>query len=89
MHSLLRLLAFANGANDNSKGVATLVGYGAAAPRTALAWAAVTTTMGAAIGALIGGRLVKVFQAGFIGGGRRGRNETDPRRCSITSWRVR
>ena len=67
--ALAALLAFANGANDNSKGVATLVGHGAAAPRTALAWAAVTTAMGAAIGALIGGRLVKVFQAGFIGGG--------------------
>jgi len=63
------LLAFANGANDNSKGVATLVGYGAAGPRTALAWAAVTTAMGAAVGAAIGGRLVKVFRASFIGGG--------------------
>jgi len=63
------LLAFANGANDNSKGVATLVGYGAASPRTALAWAAVSTAMGAAIGAVIGGRLVKVFRAGFVGGG--------------------
>jgi len=64
------LLAFANGANDNSKGVATLVGYGAASPRPALAWAAVTTAMGAAIGAVIGGRLVQVFRAGFIGGGK-------------------
>ena len=63
------LLAFANGANDNSKGVATLVGHGAAGPRTALAWAAVTTAIGAAIGAVIGGRLVKVFRAGFVGGG--------------------
>ena len=67
--ALAALLAFANGANDNSKGVATLVGYGAAAPSTALAWAAVTTATGAAIGALIGGRLVKAFRAGFIDGG--------------------
>src|SRR5258705_6854849 len=37
------LLAFANGANDNAKGVATLVGFGAAKPRNALAWAALTT----------------------------------------------
>ena len=29
---LVALLAFSNGANDNSKGVATLVGYGAARP---------------------------------------------------------
>ena len=33
---LLVLLAFANGANDNCKGVATLVGFGATGPRRAL-----------------------------------------------------
>ncbi len=66
---LALLLAFANGANDNSKGVATLVGYGAAGPRMALAWAAVTTALGAWTGALIGTRLLSAFRAGFISGG--------------------
>jgi len=33
---LVALLAFANGSNDNGKGVATLVGYGAASARQAL-----------------------------------------------------
>ena len=45
--ALAALLAFANGANDNSKGVATLVGHGAASPRIALVWAAATTALGA------------------------------------------
>jgi PiT family inorganic phosphate transporter len=46
------LLAFANGANDNFKGVATLVGSGLAGFRLALAWATVTTFAGslAAVG---------------------------------------
>jgi PiT family inorganic phosphate transporter len=67
--ALAGLLAFANGANDNAKGVATLVGYGAAGPATALGWAAVSTALGAAIGALAGGGLVTTFRAGFIAGG--------------------
>ncbi len=46
------LLAFANGANDNSKGVATLVGSGLSRFRPALAWATVATFGGslAAVG---------------------------------------
>lgn len=39
-------LAYANGANDNFKGVASLYGSGAANYRTALAWATVTTLAG-------------------------------------------
>ncbi len=66
---LAALLAFANGANDNSKGVATLVGYGAASPRAALAWAAGTTALGAWAGALFGTHLLSAFRAGFVGGG--------------------
>lgn len=60
------LLAFANGANDNSKGVATLVGHGGARPRAALLWAAATTGLGALTGALLGGGLIAAFRAGFI-----------------------
>lgn len=40
------LVAFANGANDNFKGVATLYGSGATTYPRALAWATVTTLLG-------------------------------------------
>ena len=40
------LLAYANGANDNFKGVATLFGSGTADRRRALMWATVTTLLG-------------------------------------------
>lgn len=66
---LAALLAFANGANDNSKGVATLVGHGAATPARALAWAAATTALGGLVGFFAGGGLVRAFRAGFVGGG--------------------
>ena len=39
------VLAYANGANDNFKGVATLLGSGTASYRRALRWAAVTTAL--------------------------------------------
>ena len=64
---LVAMLAFANGANDNCKGVATLVGYGAARPWTALCWATVTTALGAAAGTRIGSGLLAAFRADFIG----------------------
>ena len=40
------LLAYANGANDNFKGVATLLGSGTTTYRRALAWATCTTAAG-------------------------------------------
>jgi PiT family inorganic phosphate transporter len=46
---LVGLLAYANGSNDNSKGVATLVGYGAATAGRAMAYATLTTLVGAAV----------------------------------------
>jgi PiT family inorganic phosphate transporter len=39
-------LAYANGANDNFKGVATLLGSRTAGYRKALSWATVTTLAG-------------------------------------------
>lgn len=63
---LAAALAFANGANDNAKGVATLVGYGAASPRAALLWAAATTALGAGVGLLAGSGLVAVFRTAFV-----------------------
>jgi PiT family inorganic phosphate transporter len=63
---LLALLAFANGANDNSKGVATLVGYGAATPARALRWATLTTALGAIFSFWFAGGLVKSFGTGLF-----------------------
>lgn len=63
---LVGLLAFANGANDNSKGVATLVGYGAATPRKALIWATATTFLGAVFSFWFAGGLVKGFSTGLF-----------------------
>jgi len=66
---LAALLAFANGANDNCKGVATLVGYGAARPRQALAWAMVSTAIGSAVGFWLAGGLLKSFSTGLFAKG--------------------
>jgi inorganic phosphate transporter, PiT family len=66
---LLALLAFANGANDNSKGVATLVGYGVATPRQALRWATLTTALGAVFSFWFAGGLVKSFSTGLFAKG--------------------
>jgi PiT family inorganic phosphate transporter len=66
---LVALLAYANGANDNSKGVATLVGYGAARPLAALIWAAISTAIGAAISFWFSGGLLKSFSSGLFAKG--------------------
>ncbi|WP_437674544.1 anion permease [Sorangium sp. So ce131] len=63
------VLAFANGANDNCKGVATLVGFGAARPRQALIWAAVTTACGAVVSYWISGALVDKFSRSLFEAG--------------------
>ncbi|HEY0074133.1 MAG TPA: inorganic phosphate transporter [Abditibacteriaceae bacterium] len=63
---LMALLAFANGANDNCKGVATLVGYGAAKPRHALLWATATTALGALVSFWAASGLVKSFSTGLF-----------------------
>lgn len=62
-------LAFANGANDTCKGVASLVASGEAGPRRVLFWAAATTALGAGAAALWDGGLLQVFRAGFVAGG--------------------
>ena len=55
------LVAFANGANDNLKGVATLLGSGTLGYRRALAWATLTTLAGSLSAILVSGGLVKRF----------------------------
>src|SRR5437667_2309921 len=66
---LVALLAFANGANDNGKGVATLVGYGAAKPKAALLWAMATTAVGAMFSFWFAAGLLKSFSTGLFAPG--------------------
>lgn len=54
-------LAYANGANDNFKGVATLFGSGTTNYRGALIWATVTTLLGSLTAVLLAERLLKLF----------------------------
>lgn len=63
---LVALLAYANGANDNGKGVATLVGFGTATARQALVYAALTTAIGASISFWFAGGLLKSFSTGLF-----------------------
>lgn len=55
------LLAFANGANDNAKGVATLRGSGLASETAAILWGTAWTFVGALLSAKLGARLISLF----------------------------
>ncbi|MCG8451344.1 MAG: inorganic phosphate transporter [Pirellulales bacterium] len=55
-------LAYANGANDNFKGVATLFGSRTTSYRNALLWATGTTLLGSFTAVFLAGRLIKVFK---------------------------
>src|SRR3989338_2701321 len=55
------LVAYANGANDNFKGVATLFGSGITDYRKALGWATITTLLGSIAALFLATRLVKTF----------------------------
>ncbi len=62
------LLSFANGANDNFKGVATLWGAGLTTYRRAIAWATVFTFLGSIAAVSMGSALaVKFSGAKFVG----------------------
>jgi len=54
-------VAFANGANDVSKGIATLAGSGVSSYRRAMAWGAVWTVAGALAAGLVAQGFVPVF----------------------------
>jgi PiT family inorganic phosphate transporter len=62
-------LAFANGANDVSKAIATLVGSGVADYRTAILWGTFWTTVGAGLSGLIATAMVKTFSQGLLAPG--------------------
>ena len=55
-------LAYANGANDNFKGVATLFGSGTTDYRKALGWAAVTTLAGSVAAIFLANGLLEAFK---------------------------
>jgi len=63
---LVFVLAYLNGANDISKGIATLVGGKVIRPATAIIWGTVTTTLGAIVGVAITGGLLKTFSSGIL-----------------------
>ena len=61
------LLAFANGANDVSKGVATLAGSRRASYRTAIAWGTFWTCAGCAASLVISVGLITAFTSAIVG----------------------
>lgn len=63
---LILVLAFANGTNDVSKAIATLVGSGVTNYRTAIAWGTFWTMTGAAVAASVASAMVKTFSSGFF-----------------------
>lgn len=65
-YALVMALAFANGTNDVSKAVATLVGSGVTNYRTAIAWGTLWTMIGAGAAAFVASAMVKTFSHGLI-----------------------
>jgi PiT family inorganic phosphate transporter len=59
-------LAYINGANDISKGIATLVGGKILKPNQAIIWGTITTVAGALAGVAITGGLIKTFSSGIL-----------------------
>ena len=59
-------IAFANGANDISKGIATLVGSGVTQYRRALLWGTAWTGVGALAGAFLAQAMVSTFGKGLL-----------------------
>ena len=55
-------LAYANGSNDNFKGVATLYGSSTTDYKSALAWATLTTALGSVMTLYLAGELIIVFK---------------------------
>ncbi|MEM8955098.1 MAG: inorganic phosphate transporter [Verrucomicrobiota bacterium] len=70
-------LAFANGANDNFKGVATLFGSQTTSYRSALLWATVTTALGSVAALFLATGLLEAF---------RGKGLVPPEVAQMTSF---
>ncbi len=66
---LVMALAFANGTNDVSKAIATLVGSRITNYRTAITWGTTWTVVGACASGLVATAMVKTFSSGLIQAG--------------------
>ena len=62
-------IAYANGSNDVSKGIATLVGSGVTDYRRAILWGTVWTGLGGLAGSLLAGAMIGTFGKGFLANG--------------------
>lgn len=63
------LIAYANGSNDVSKGVATLAGSGVTDYRRAILWGTVWTGLGGVVGSLLAGAMIGTFGKGSLASG--------------------
>ncbi|MDO9371107.1 MAG: inorganic phosphate transporter [Gammaproteobacteria bacterium] len=63
---VLLALAWANGANDVAKGVATLTGSGMSSAARAIMWGTACTLIGGLAAAVWGAALVSTFSSGFL-----------------------
>jgi inorganic phosphate transporter, PiT family len=63
---LVLMLAAANGANDISKGIATIMGSGVTDTRKALVWGTVCTLVGGAAAIVFGSALIQTFSSGYL-----------------------
>src|SRR3989442_11152254 len=63
---LVLALAYANGTNDVSKAIATLVGSGVTNYRTAVIWGTIWTTVGAAASGVVAGAMLNTFSTGLL-----------------------
>jgi PiT family inorganic phosphate transporter len=63
---LVMVLAYANGTNDVSKAIATLVGSGVTDYRTAIIWGTAWTVAGAGLSAFVASATLKTFSKGLI-----------------------
>jgi PiT family inorganic phosphate transporter len=63
---LVLALAYANGTNDVSKAIATLVGSGVTNYRVAILWGTRWTMIGAGTAAFVAGAMVKTFSQGLV-----------------------
>ena len=64
--ALVFVLAFANGSNDVSKAIATLVGSGVTDYRSAIAWGIVWTVVGGGSAAFVASAMLKTFSRGLV-----------------------
>ncbi|MDA1107241.1 MAG: inorganic phosphate transporter [Proteobacteria bacterium] len=66
---IILALAWANGANDVAKGVATLAGSGTSSAVRAIMWGTVCTLIGGLAAAVWGAALITTFSSGFLAAG--------------------